>query len=118
MVGALSFDTVLDLCRNEHRRIVLAVLAEEQRPLTVNDLTKTILKYNHQTPMGEASEVVITRIQHSLHHAHLPKLAAAGVIDYDTERHRVEPTDDFAHRIPYLSTVLDADPDLERPVEI
>lgn len=118
MVGTHSFDTVLDLCRNQHRRIVLAVLAEEQRSLTVNDLTKTILKYNHQTPVTEVSAEVITQIRSSLHHRHLPKLASAGVIDYDTERHRVEPADDFAERVPCLSTVLDADPDLERPVEL
>jgi len=35
---SIAFDSVLDLCQNQHRRIVLGTLAEEQRSLTVNDL--------------------------------------------------------------------------------
>jgi NCAIR mutase (PurE)-related protein len=118
MVGTRSFDTVLGLCRNQRQRIVLAVLAEEQRSLTVNDLTKTILKYNHQAPVTEVSEEVMTQIQRSLHHVHLPKLASAGVIEYDTERHLVEPADNFVDRVPYLPAILDTDPNLQRPVEL
>jgi hypothetical protein len=45
-------------------------------------------------------------------------LASAGVIDYDTERRLVEPVDDLNQRVPYLSAILDVDPDLERPVEL
>jgi len=59
---SIAFDSVLDLCQNQHRRIVLGTLAEEQRSLTVNDLTKAILKYNHQMPITEASEDVLTEI--------------------------------------------------------
>ena len=113
-----AFDSILDLCQNQHRRIVLAVLAEEQRSLTLNDLAKTVLKYNHQTPITEVSEDVITKIRLSLHHVHLPKLASEGLIEYDLEKQLVEPTEQFDQVQPTLSTILDTDPTLEAPMEL
>jgi hypothetical protein len=116
--SSTTFDSVLDLCQHQHRRIVLAVLAEEKRSLTLNDLTQAILKYNHQTPITEASEDVIAEIRLSLHHIHLPKLASEGLIDYDPDRQLVEPTEQFEQVLPTVSTILDADPTLEAPIEL
>ena len=118
MADSSDFDTVLDLCRDEHRRIVLAVLAEEQRSVTVTDLTKVILKYIHQKPITEASERVLTQIQLSLHHVHIPKLESARVIEYDPEHKHVEPAVQFDQLQPSLRAILDADPSLEQPVEL
>ncbi|RBI60746.1 hypothetical protein DMJ13_17485 [halophilic archaeon] len=115
---SIGFDSVLGLCQHQHRRIVLALLTEEQRSLTLNDLTKTILKYNHQTAITEASEDVITEIRLSLHHVHLPKLASAGLINYNPERHLVEPTEQLDQVQPTLSPILEADPTLEAPLEL
>ncbi|QFU82266.1 DUF7344 domain-containing protein [Natronorubrum aibiense] len=114
----IAFDTVLDVCGDEHRRIILAVLAEEQRSLTVNDLRSTILNYNHHTPVTEASEEVLTEIQSSLSHTHIPKLESAGVIEYDSERQLVEPTEQFDQLQPHLSAILGTDPNLDEPIEL
>lgn len=113
-----AFDAVLDLCQNQHRRIVLGTLAEEQRPLTLNDLTTVVLKYNHRTPITEASEEVLTKIRLSLYHSHLPKLAADGLVTFDPERRLVEPTERLERVQPTLSTLLDADPSLEASMEL
>ncbi|MHC3439963.1 DUF7344 domain-containing protein [Natrialbaceae archaeon A-gly3] len=115
---SISFDTVLDLCQHQHRRIVLSILATEQRSLTLNDLTNTVLKYNHQTPITEVSEDVLAEIRLSLCHVHLPKLASAGLIDYDLDREFVELTEQFEQVQPTVSTIIDADPTLEAPVEL
>lgn len=114
----IEFDTVLDLCRDQHRRIVLAVLAEEKRSLTVNDLTKTILKYNHQTPVTEVSEEILTEIRLSLDRVHIPKLESVGVIEYDPERQHAKPADRFDQLQPYLSAIVDLDPTLEELIEL
>jgi len=114
----IAFDTVLDLCRDQHRRIVLATLTEEQRSLTVNDLQRTILNYNHHTPVTEASEEMLLEIQLSLHHTHIPKLESAGVIEYDSERQLVKPTKQFDQLHPHLSAILGADPELDGPGEL
>ena len=116
--SSTSFDSVLDLCRHQHRRIVLAILAEEQRSLTVNDLSQAILKYNHQTQITEASEDVIVEIRLSLQHVHLPKLAAKGLITNHPDRQIVEPTEQLEQVQPTVSTIIDADPTLEAPIEL
>ncbi|WP_154325987.1 MULTISPECIES: hypothetical protein [Haloferax] len=113
----IDFNSVLSLCQNQTRRIVLAVLTEEHRSLTLNDLTKTVLTYNHQTTSTEASEDAMTKVRLSLHHVHLPKLASGGLITYDPERQFVEPTELLDQMQPTLSTILDADPSLDAPME-
>ena len=115
---SISFDSVLDLCRHQHRRIVLAVLTAERRPLTLNDLTKTVITCNHQTPITEASEDAIAKVRLSLYHRHLPKLASAGLIEFDPEKQLVEPTKQLEQMQPTLSTILDADPALTMPMEL
>ena len=115
---ATAFDTVLGLCEDRHRRIVLAALANEQRSLTVNDLTKAIVKHNHHVPVMEMREGSLSELQTSLHHMHLPKIEAAGLIDYDQERGRVEPTEQFEQVQAQLAALIEADPDLESPVEL
>ena len=115
---SIEFDTVLDLCRDQHRRIVLAVLAEEHRSLTVNDLSKAILKYNHQTPVTEVSEDVLAGIRLSLYHEHIPKLESEGVVEYDPERQHVVPAEWFDQLQPSLSAIIEADPGLKIPVEL
>lgn len=115
---SIDFDTVLDLCRDQHRRIVLAVLAEERRSLTMNDLTKAVLTYNHRTPVTEASEAMLVEIRLALAHEHVPKLVAAGVVDYDPERQHVVPTERFDRLQPSLAAIVEADPELDRPVDL
>lgn len=119
MVGTdLDFDAVLGLCSDRHRRIALAVLADQQRTLTMDDLTKAVVKHNHHTPLAEVSGETTTRIKTRLHHTHVPKLVAAGLVEHDAERGLVEPTPEFDRVEPHLSAVLDADPVLEGPVEL
>lgn len=116
--ASATVDSALNLCRNQHRRIVLAILAAEHRSLTLNDLTKTVLKYNHQTSITEASEGVLAEIRLSLHHVHLPKMASEELITYDTDRKLVELTEQFEQVQPTVATILDADPTLEAPIEL
>lgn len=119
MVGtSTGFDSVLDLCRHQHRRIVLGTLLEEGRPLTLDDLTEAVLRHNHQMPITEAPEDVITEIGLTLHHLHLPKLAAEGLVDYDPEGHLVEPTDELARAEPTLSAIIESDTSLQAPIEL
>lgn len=113
-----NFDSVLTLCKNQHRRIVLGALAEQQRSLTLEDLTEAILKYNHQMASTEAPEEILTDIAISLYHVHLPKLAAKGLITYDREHKLVEPTGQLDQVQPVLSTILDADPSLDAPMTL
>ncbi|MFU8868457.1 hypothetical protein [Natronococcus sp.] len=67
------------------RRVALAILDERTEPLEVDELAAAIAK-------REAEEAAsIERIAITLHHAHLPRMADAGVVDYDTQDRRIDP---------------------------
>ncbi|MFU8868546.1 hypothetical protein [Natronococcus sp.] len=119
MVGSTTeFDTVLELCQAQHRRIILATLAHEKRSVTVTDLTKAILKHNHHTPLAEVPEEETERIRLALHHVHLPKLADQSLVGYDQEQQLVEPTPRFDQILPQLSAIINADPDLDLSITV
>ncbi|MFC4551552.1 MULTISPECIES: DUF7344 domain-containing protein [Halorussus] len=117
MVGTPELDTVLDVCEHEHRRIVLAALANQHQSLSIDDLTNAIVKHNHHTPPAEASDETVTQIQTGLHQVHLPKLAEAGLIQYDSERQLVEPTAQLGQAESHLSAILAVDSELPTPLE-
>ncbi|WP_254863927.1 DUF7344 domain-containing protein [Halovivax gelatinilyticus] len=114
----IAFDAVCDLCRDTRRRIILAVLAEERRSLTMDDLERAILAYNHLTSVADASSEVLTDIRVSLCHAHVPKLESAGVIEYDSDRQLVDPTERFDRLQPHLAAILDTDPNLDESIAL
>ena len=119
MVGtSTEFDTVLEMCQDQHRRIVLAVLATEKRSLTVNDLVTTIVRHNHHASSSEIPEDELLRIRLALHHVHIPKLEDLSLVDYDQERQLVDPTPQFESLQPQLSAIINVDPDLEAPIAL
>lgn len=119
MVGTQSDrDTVFELCSDRHRRIALAILAGEQRPLTMDDIAKTIVKHTDETPLREVSGETITNVKTSLYHLHLPKIEAAGLIEFDSDREVVEPTAQFDRVEPHLSALLDDKPELVTPLKL
>lgn len=108
-----SYDALLDLCRDQRRRVVLVTFAEERRTLTMRDLTNAVLANDRHVSITEASDEDREEMRCSLHHLHLPKLEAAGLIEYDPEREMAEPTERFDRAEPTLSKILAADPALE-----
>lgn len=113
-----DFETMLELYQDQYRRAVLAVLIDEQQSLTVNDLTKTVVKHISQASITEVSADVLTQVQISLHHVHLPKMTEAGLIEYDPESGIVEPTEQFDQVKPQLSALIEADPAFEPPLQL
>ncbi|WP_232701753.1 DUF7344 domain-containing protein [Halobacterium wangiae] len=85
---SLSTDELLEIAADQTRRIVLSQLIEEgESRVQVEELVSTVCAETGPT-VGEhptGHETVRTR----LHHRHLPKLAAAGVIEYEEDRHCV-----------------------------
>lgn len=110
-----DFDTVLDLCRSQQRRLILTVLADDNRPVSVRDLMQTIVKHDHNTALTEVSKDVVTQIQVTLQHRDLPKLEAAGMITYDRDRQLVESTKVFDRMRPVFLVIVETDPTLDPP---
>lgn len=80
-----DIEVVLGLLSNERRRLALLVLEARDQPTSTDDLARLVAmqERNSTAPVDPAS---VERLVLRLHHWHLPKLAAAGAIDYDPHR--------------------------------
>jgi len=114
----LELDTVLDVCEHPHRRAVLAALAENHQSISVNALATAIVEHDQDRLVTDDSGETLTQIRVGLHHAHLPKLDEAGLIEYNSERQLVKPTARLDEGEPHLMAVLGADSELAMPLEI
>ncbi len=72
---------VAETVGHPRRRIVLAHLIEQQRPVLLDDLAVVVARREYDSPSDEDVEEVLT----TLYHQHLPKLAAAHIVEYDGE---------------------------------
>lgn len=75
--------SVADALRDRTRRRVIAELATDEGPWTLGDVAGRIEQRGANG--GD-------RVRIELHHRHLPKLDAAGLVTYDYEDHTVEIT--------------------------
>ncbi|QCJ45863.1 DUF7344 domain-containing protein [Haloprofundus halophilus] len=72
---------VADAVGHPRRRAVLAHLTEQQRPVLLEDLAAAVARREYDSPSDEDVKEVLT----TLYHQHLPKLAAADIVEYDGE---------------------------------
>lgn len=91
---AAEFDALLDSLAHPHRRKVLRALLDRESSTTLLALTWEVAARRDDTVRVTVPRPVLDRIQTRLHHVHLPKLAAAGVVDYDTDHRAIELTAD------------------------
>lgn len=91
---------VIDCLADEQRRLAVAVLEARPDPVGRTDLARTVAARERG---GDPSPGVVERVLASLHHVHLPKLAAAGMVAVDGETvsyrgHPELPADVLAYR--------------------
>ncbi|WP_049924765.1 DUF7344 domain-containing protein [Halopiger djelfimassiliensis] len=95
-------DATLDLLADRYRRAILQYLDERdsQQPVSLEDLADHVTLEEddrERSPLTECSDALLgtrRRVRISLRHVHLPKLAAAGVVDFDAETNTVTLCDD------------------------
>ena len=82
-----SLDTVFELLADRRRRYVLYCLAAagENRVLTVEDVVDRVTEWEREWDDDRDSERADRRerVRIDLHHDHIPRLADAGLVDYD-----------------------------------
>lgn len=101
----LSLDVAFDALADPHRRAVLAVLDRQAGPLPVDAVVEAVVDRTG----GHHCRVAAT-----LHHAHLPKLDAAGLVTYDDEACTVAAGATLDSVGPLLALVADDCPDGRR----
>jgi len=92
-----------ELLAPERRWLALTVLVERSSRIDLADLAADVAE--------RESDATVREVRIALHHAHLPKLAAAGVVDYDPTTNTVVPTAGDSEIAAGLATaVRDASP--------
>lgn len=89
-IQTISTETVLNLVADPRRRAILRQLRENGSVVEIEDLADVITQRTVQSnpstetnpPIPQTDDQQITRAE--LHHTHLPQLADAGVIEYDS----------------------------------
>jgi hypothetical protein len=76
------------LLASERRRTVLAILDERPGPIDLDELAEAVVTRGRDADTPGERERERTAVE--LHHAHLPKMDALGVVDYDPDANRVE----------------------------
>lgn len=75
------------LLMSRRRRLVVEILEMKAPPTELSDLATEITR--REEGAEECCDQTRQKVEISLHHNHLPKMDALGVIDYDTEQHRI-----------------------------
>ena len=89
--SAEDVGTVMGLLADPRRRALLHTLERADGTATLSEVAEAIATETRNPDPGAISDLAgvssrdVREVRISLHHLHIPKLAAAGAIDYDSE---------------------------------
>ncbi|MFC4407121.1 DUF7344 domain-containing protein [Haloarchaeobius iranensis] len=109
--GGLSKGEIFDVLRNQRHRYVLQYLKRKGEPVELGDLATRVASWEYRTPCEEVSSEQRKRVYTTLQQTHLPRMAEAQIIDYDSDSGLIEPT----ARTQDLSIYLEIVPGSELP---
>ncbi|MCU4752673.1 DUF308 domain-containing protein [Halobacteria archaeon AArc-curdl1] len=89
----LSEDELFELLANQRRRHILHALMREGQPLDIGTLSQEIAAWEDGNALEEVSSKDRKRVYTALQQSHLPKMDKSGVVDYNSDRGTVEPTE-------------------------
>jgi DNA-binding transcriptional ArsR family regulator len=111
LCSVLELDDVFAALSNPRRRYLVYTLLEESDEKTLAELAARIAAWEDDVSPGEVSEEGQKRVQVSLYHGHVPKLADLGVLSYDAADEiivRAENTEQVEAVLHGAGTELDA----------
>lgn len=83
---------LFDVLGNRRRRYVIWCLHQEKCPVKSSELAETIAAWEEATDREQVPSSLYQSIYNSLYQTHLPRLEAAGVVEFDQSRNLVYPT--------------------------
>ena len=89
-------DRIVRLLADGQNRAVLAALTDADGPLPVADLAERLVCRGETVVDSDDYDRELDRMEITLHHNRLPKLAEAGLIEYDRDANVVTPREDPA----------------------
>mgnify|MGYP000445082495 CR=1 FL=1 len=110
----LTQDTAYELLSNKRRRFVISRLRGAEGTVSIHELAEELAAWENEIPESELSDKQIKRLYVSLYQIHVPKLAEAGLVDYDKESGDVRLTSSVSALDSYLPAQQTADEGLGR----
>jgi len=98
----LSEDLIFDVLKNRRRRYTLHYLKQQGRPVELSDLAEQVAAWENDKTVSALTANERKSVYTSLYQTHLPKLADAGIVDYNRNRGVVELSSNAAQLESYL----------------
>lgn len=98
----LSRNDLFEMLSNERRRCVLYYLQQREGPVPLTDVVDYVTAWQYDQPLSQLDSRQRMCVYSALHQAHLPKLDAAGFIDYDTDNGTIAARDEIEYARLYL----------------
>ncbi|WP_266079092.1 DUF7344 domain-containing protein [Haladaptatus caseinilyticus] len=89
-VPSLSQDALFDALASRRSRYILHYLRREETPVTLPDIVDTVAAWEMDKSIDLVSDEHRRNVYMSLQHTQLPKLAMAGLVQYDDDRELVD----------------------------
>ncbi|PHQ46892.1 hypothetical protein DJ68_04825 [Halorubrum sp. C3] len=102
-----SRDEVFTALSNRRRRNVITYLKRAGDDARVRDIAEQLAAWENDLEIPEVTYKQRKRVYTALHQSHLPKLAASGFIEYESDRGLVSLTDESRQLEVYLEIVSD-----------
>jgi len=100
-----SRDEIFTALSNARRRRVIKYLKQNEPEARVRDIAEQLAAWENDLEVSEVSYKQRKRVYTALHQSHLPKLAASGFIEYESDRGLVSLTDESRQLEVYLEIV-------------
>ncbi|WP_049969514.1 DUF7344 domain-containing protein [Haladaptatus cibarius] len=85
----LSRDMAFEILTNARRRYTLSYLRSQSGAVSIGELAEAVAAWENDTSVELVSSKERKSVYTSLYQTHLPKMADAGIIDYDRQRGNV-----------------------------
>jgi hypothetical protein len=86
-------DRLLATLSHHRRRATLTALSRTDAPMALDDLATEVARAETSSASAGTDAETVRAVRLSLHHAHVPQLADAGLVRYDRERRTVSLTE-------------------------
>jgi len=107
--GELPLDVVFDMLKNERRRKVLEYIRTEEGPFTLSELAEHIAALENDKDVAALNSTERKRVYVGLYQCHFPRMADAGVIEFDRNRGTLRIGDNAEQLFPYLDVTGEED---------
>ncbi|WP_277540511.1 DUF7344 domain-containing protein [Haloarcula laminariae] len=104
-------DDVLACITDRPRRVVLSVLRDRTAPISTDELATTTAATLAGKSLVDVTHEERDRVRLRLHHAHLPKLDEADLVEWDVDEGAVAGADHPAFGVESIRRMLDIDAD-------